>query len=853
MNKYSLKDILEKDIFLINEGEEPKAVLLDKIEIPKIQRDYAQGRMLKSESEVRRRLLDNIFETLTEVQDVYMDMDFVYGSIDDRTKIFLPLDGQQRLTTLFLLYWYIGSRELKSEKLTALKQVLGKFTYETRSSSRLFCEKLNSPEAEIEFDDLPSVKIMNLSWFYQSYKQDPTVKSMLNMLDAIHEKYLVSDEKLFGNLERLQFYILPLNGFNLSDELYVKMNARGKQLTGFENFKADLIKWMKDENNSETKLFTQESVLNNRSMPYYIAFTQKVDTIWTHYFWKETKQNLIDPSGKIVDPLFFRLFYRYFFSKLVIREVSFKETILEKLSDTELYDKYKVYITKKLENESIDSVNSLKESLGNNPEFGQNFIQFIYDKHYYALYEEDDYRNFEVFKKIGSYDILSRFERALDTLHTHWQIIHQSVQPSWQREAKEARRSFKILMNQDINQSERVVLLAVILFLEKESSFDEIGFKQWIRIVWNIVENTDIDGHRPMIATMKLVLDLFNKSQKALDIYKFLAQQGYESLSSKEAVAEECNKAKFIVYNDSRWEDLFINAESHPFFRGSVGFIITDEMSQDDFIHRTKLAFSVFDDKGVNQLYKTNGHIFLRALISQYTNYSHIIERNFTDTDEKEHYLKKMLANDEVVRNSIREWFLKYDEDELMNALKEMVEVDSVIGGWHTSNESETVITRRAHEALYKTPDLQRWMQKKGEIRFAWRWDGHIYVSKPRAWYDWIMLDTNRNEIISSLVKEGCYSDQQATFHKNEENIPIPYFTYYVVDLYTNIGDYNLKMTFSNDNIVVINCKIENTEEYKEIKSYNYVEEYNNDAGGFIKLLKKEVLNDTALKELINT
>lgn len=853
MNKYSLKDILEKDIFLINEGEEPKAVLLDKIEIPKIQRDYAQGRMLKSESEVRKRFLDNIFDTLTEVHEVYMDMDFVYGSIDDKTKIFLPLDGQQRLTTLFLLYWYIGSRELESEELATLKQALSKFTYETRSSSRLFCEKLNSPKTEIEFDDLPSAKIMNLSWFYQSYKQDPTIKSMLNMLDAIHEKYPADEEKLFDNLERLQFYILPLNGFNLSDELYVKMNARGKQLTGFENFKADLIKWVKDENNPEIKLFTKEFVLNHRSMPYYLAFTQKVDTIWTHYFWQKTKKNPIHPSGKIVDPLFFRLFYRYFFTKLVVREASFKETILEKLSDTELYDKYKVYIAEKPECEFIDSVNSLKESLGSNSELGQDFIQFIYDKYYYALYKEDDYRNFEVFQKIGSYDILSRFERVLDTLHTHWQIIHQSVQPSWQREAKETRRSFKILMNQDINQPERVVLLAVILFLEKESSFDEIEFKRWIRIVWNIVENTDIDGHRPMIATMKLVLDLFIKSQNALDIYKFLAQQNYESLSSKEAIAEECNKAKFIVNNDSGWEDLFINAESHPFFRGSVGFIISDEMSEDDFSHRTKLAFSVFDDKGVNQLYRSNGHIFLRALISQYTNYNQIKERNFTDTDEKEHYLKKMLANDEVVRNFTRERFLKYDEDELMNALNEIVEVDSVIGGWETSNEWETVITRRAHEALYKTPDLQRWMQQKGAIRFAWRWDGHLYVSKPRAWYDWVMLDTNRNEIISSLVKEGCYSDQQATFHKNGENIPIPYFTYYVVDLYTHIGDYNLKMTFSNDNIVVINYKIENTEEYKEIKSYNYVEEYNDDAEGFIKLLKKEVLNDAALKELINT
>ena len=34
----------------------------------------------------------------------------------------------------------------------------------------------------------------------------------------------------------------------LSDDLYIKMNARGKQLTDFENFKADLVGYIKNEN-----------------------------------------------------------------------------------------------------------------------------------------------------------------------------------------------------------------------------------------------------------------------------------------------------------------------------------------------------------------------------------------------------------------------------------------------------------------------------------------------------------------------------------------------------------------------------------------------------------------------------
>ena len=102
MNKYSFNDILKKEIPISMEDKEI-SILLAKIEIPKIQRDYAQGR--DSEKEVRKRFLDAIFESLSKNEP--MEMDFIYGAIDEKEKVFTPLDGQQRLTTLFLLYWYI--------------------------------------------------------------------------------------------------------------------------------------------------------------------------------------------------------------------------------------------------------------------------------------------------------------------------------------------------------------------------------------------------------------------------------------------------------------------------------------------------------------------------------------------------------------------------------------------------------------------------------------------------------------------------------------------------------------------------------------------------------------------------
>jgi uncharacterized protein with ParB-like and HNH nuclease domain len=79
------------------------------IQIPIIQRDYAQGRI--TAHEIRDSFLDALLAYLEENKK-HRDLDFVYGNqsneaIDDETK-FIPLDGQQRLTTLFLLHWYLA-------------------------------------------------------------------------------------------------------------------------------------------------------------------------------------------------------------------------------------------------------------------------------------------------------------------------------------------------------------------------------------------------------------------------------------------------------------------------------------------------------------------------------------------------------------------------------------------------------------------------------------------------------------------------------------------------------------------------------------------------------------------------
>lgn len=241
------------------------------IQIPIIQRDYAQGRGDDEISEIRNNFLDTILSNL--LQDKTLHLDFVYGSIKHQTDktVFVPLDGQQRLTTLFLLHWYLGKKENKDVEF------LSNFTYETRSSSREFCNKLI--HANIDFTSSNLIEqIKDSSWFMPFWDNDPTIKSMFRMIQDIHRMFNKYD--LFEKLNLITFEFFELEKFGLDDDLYIKMNARGKPLTKFENFKA-----------------TFEQLLSKVDQELEQQFARKIDNEWTNNFWAYKDKNfLIDSS-----------------------------------------------------------------------------------------------------------------------------------------------------------------------------------------------------------------------------------------------------------------------------------------------------------------------------------------------------------------------------------------------------------------------------------------------------------------------------------------------------------------------------------------------------------------------------
>ena len=103
------------------------------IVVPMIQRDYAQGRSGKEH--IRSAFLEDVEAHLAA--GTGLTLDFVYGNTEGGK--FCPLDGQQRLTTLWLVHWYVAFR---LGKLKETSSKLQKFSYQTRTSSADFCKML---------------------------------------------------------------------------------------------------------------------------------------------------------------------------------------------------------------------------------------------------------------------------------------------------------------------------------------------------------------------------------------------------------------------------------------------------------------------------------------------------------------------------------------------------------------------------------------------------------------------------------------------------------------------------------------------------------------------------------------
>lgn len=521
------------------------------IEIPIIQRDYAQGRADKKT--LRKRFLVSLKQALDSTKR--LTLDFVYGSIESGT--LRPLDGQQRLTTLWLLHWYIA---LRAGKLESASLVLRKFSYETRISSREFCRNLCEASYFTDFcKEQTSIKdyIQNRTWFYASWQQDPTIKAMLTTLagtdgseDGIEPLYADEDYirlwmSLTGDACPIVFYHQPLKDFGLTDDLYIKMNARGKQLTAFENFKADLIGYI------------QERQWTDLLDPMR-GFPIKLDTDWMEIFWHHHS-----PKFFLVDEIFFAFINRFFWNELFIARDADGRYLLNV-------------------NDGNESKNASYGLLNSDPYASYEGLELY-------RYDHNEIPH-ELFERLQT--VLDRLAAYKDDIPCAPWVKDFHFLPVYVAEDKDNSENVEV---SKINQLERIAFFAVCKYL-LEGDVEPTSFERWMRVVWNLISGEDEDG-RLQIRSVQAVRTAIQYLGilDSHDVYASLCHSPLSKDIEKKETAlglrwdEEIAKARQISEGGSDWEKKIIEAEHYAFFKGAIRFLYLNGKGEIDW--------SLFDRK----------------------------------------------------------------------------------------------------------------------------------------------------------------------------------------------------------------------------------------------------------------
>lgn len=513
------------DIFETTFTDGQSSVKLKKIIIPIIQRDYAQGRTDPEINRVRAHFLDSLYDAVNKHP---ITLDFVYGDID-QDGVMTPLDGQQRLTTLFLLHWYAVRKEKISNEESEFLQHFG---YETRYSARNFCRDLT--HFMPSFANQISEEIIDQAWFPLEWKKDPTVSSMLVMIDAIHQKF-GSTENLWEKLMNgaISFYFLPIKDMGLTDEIYIKMNSRGKPLTRFEHFKAELERVI--------KAFDEETA--NRII-------EKIDQKWTDLLWSYRDSGNGKPDDIIIDDEFLKYF------RFICDIICYKGGESPQGKSSDEFDLLQLWFTgdktRTLENISI--------------------LETFFD----CWCNIDGFNNpTEFLKSIMTY------KHTADKVLTHNKIdIFEDCLHSY-ADKNGRTRLFPL---------GRIVLLyAIVVYLRNQTKIPRESFIRRLRTINNLIQNSEdevsdrIDGNRlPAILLQTDSIILNGEIKDDID-NNFNVNQ----------LIEEKEKQAFLEQNPNQAEQLFY-LEDHTNLKGQIGIIGLDHI---DYVNRFYSLFSCNLDK----------------------------------------------------------------------------------------------------------------------------------------------------------------------------------------------------------------------------------------------------------------
>ena len=551
--------------------------------IPLLQRDYVQGSV--------ESVITPFIEQLVD-KDRLSDLNHIYGYNEDGK--FVPIDGQQRLITLWLLHLYCAA---KSHSVLNVK-----LQFVSREFANDFSEYL-ARKLSVLLDNLKEEKgkdlgqvIINQSWFVSSWEHNQTVRGMLNTLKHIHREYKRKDtsemwEQLNSDNCHITFSFLDMGGEQgLDDDIYIKMNGRGRPLSVFENLKS----WM-DEQITTCKLSTSKNM--DEKDEWRNLWPDYMDNKWTDFFWENRNKGQEHPEEIDDEQLY------CFCNLLILYWMKHKDELKNKLEETKkdetLYEDLLRLLKKEGKKEDVEQIISyIFESLQRAALpplvwierlelMPAEFLRFVFD----------------------SLNTLHNLSDSINNSETYIGTIKDGLT-----------KNYYLSMCEGTFGRTLPLLYAILLCNDAEKLHD------WLRVCRNLIENTPIGQEE--LPNILESLDNFYAHVKDKDLLNVLVKDvNTDTLLNKfgtSQVKEEHQKAELPPEFRTTIEKL----ENHPFFFGKIGIvfkvlgnsngIVTGGLNK--FEKCTAVLSTIFSKtsfKGVREIFdKEDEYLLRRALMA---------------------------------------------------------------------------------------------------------------------------------------------------------------------------------------------------------------------------------------------
>lgn len=626
--------------------------------IPKIQRDYAEGRNSEAIERKRYSLLNDMLDVVYGIRK-HLSFDFVYGYIMSGNKnvagndwqnqqtypnvTFEPLDGQQRLTTLFLFYWIFGrDADLRGQNDHSL------FIYETRDTSEEFCHWLvkqksdtiiSNWESKVErikkqnksneskwktekntkgvvdpienrlrfpLAPVPSLftYMQSLSSFKWDWHDDPNIHSMITVIEytvkIIKERGLIYNEgiKKNANLDNITFMLLD-NLVCDGDQLFEKMNARGKALTSFEILKSSL----------EEEMERQGLPKSNASLVR--DWQNAMDGDWIDYCWDNSNIGA-NPQLKTVRSVEEKL------ERLLVRMVG-KSFYATDVTGTPISN-----------SDATDYTAQFIDSISKREAINQVIDRYLeYARHERAVRSS-------MLSPLDFQSIYNDLQNLLfKDANKKWQDA-SSMLPQLNRSNKKT--LMEEFVDDNLTHNTRVMVYAMFAYLRivpaktiVQNNIEKANFVDWMRFVRNVYnsdnKNSGLDNFQDVKTAISAIdqwLDVYkskfrNSKLTHQDILRLILNHIKNNPHSQEQARldEEAIKADLRINGtsgtlSSAWEKSILKAENNFYLWGQIisplswsyNGTVFDKTIFDHYVNRINLMFTnpLGEDKPIDAL-----------------------------------------------------------------------------------------------------------------------------------------------------------------------------------------------------------------------------------------------------------